>query len=371
MKQESFETSSQLLAFIEKWMPHFSMKEEEGLRPVQSPKKTRFRLSTGFLRVLPFLCCGGFLLSLVWEPSGHFTLPWRPEAVEFDGLLEKLCITGLVGFLTNWLAIKMLFYPRKARPLLGQGLIPARKNRIVLRLGEQISGDIINSKLIVEKIISSKLLTKRRQKFIEKLSLALEQKDFRKDLSSLIENYALPILASPAFQKNLGAIIKQIDIKDLGPLEKSLFRFYKFISGERNLHRKIEYLLGKLQTERGRYESYINKALDKLPEILEKKGEALEKNILQIIVFLLEQINVQDVIMDNLKAFDELRLEKLLWRTTSDQLIYIQYLGCFLGILGGFFLWLPMEAMLGFFSLGLLLFFFDSLLLRLRKSSVY
>ena len=362
---------NRLLSFIEKWAFYFSStpKQEQSTLG-QKPPKAKFRLSTSLLRLLPFLCCAGFLLSLIWDLSGQFNLPWRKESIALDGLLGKVCVTGLVGFLTNWLAIKMLFYPRKARPLLGQGLIPARKDRIVLRLGEQISGEIINSQLILERITNSGLLSKHRQKLAQGLRKALKQPEFRKDLFSLVQYYIDQILRSPEVQKSLRDFIDQINVEELGILESGLFKFYKFLSGEQGFNRKIEYLLNKLQMHPERCEKYLNENLDKLPEILEedKQAQALEKNILQVIVFLVEQINIQDVIMDNLKAFDEIRLEKLLWRSSSDQLIYIQYLGCFLGILGGFFLWLPLEAILSAFVLGSAVWSLDVLLLNLRNS---
>ena len=368
--QAETETFSQnrLFSFIEKWAHYFSSTQSQEQRPFgQHHEESKFTLSISLLRLLPFVCCVGFFLSLLWDLSGQLTLPWRQESVALDGLIGKVCITGLVGFFTNWLAIKMLFYPRQARPLLGQGLIPARKDRIVLRLGEQISGEIINSKLILEKITRSGLLSKHRQKLAQGLRKALEQQDFRKDIFFLVQHYMEQILRSSEFQKSLQSFINQVNVEGLGMLESGLFRFYKFLSGGSGLKRKVEYLLKKLRLDPERFQKYLNKNLDKLPDIIDQKGPAMEKNVLQVLVILLEQINVQDVVMDNLKAFDEVRLEKLLWRSSSDQLIYIQYLGCFLGILGGFFLWLPIEALLSTFLLASTVWSLDVLLLKLQK----
>lgn len=47
-------------------------------------------------------------------------------------------ISALIGWLTNKVAIFMLFHPRKRRPLLGQGLIPRRQPELASRAGELV-----------------------------------------------------------------------------------------------------------------------------------------------------------------------------------------------------------------------------------------
>jgi len=87
------------------------------------------------------------------------------------------------------------------------------------------------------------------------------------------------------------------------------------------------------------------------------------------VIFLVERINIRNIITQNLESFDELRLERLLLYSTSDQLDYIQYLGCILGILGGLFIWMPVESFVIFGVFGIGLFSADWLLFRFHRKA--
>ena len=65
-------------------------------------------------------------------------------------------IGAFVGFITNYIAIKLLFWPR--RRILGvQGLLPKRKPEIAKRAGEIVDGYLVNSEAIRQKIDRRKL----------------------------------------------------------------------------------------------------------------------------------------------------------------------------------------------------------------------
>lgn len=60
-------------------------------------------------------------------------------------------VTALIGWVTNWIAIKMLFRPAKARRFLGlkwQGLIPRRQKQIASTIAGIIERDILSSHTI-------------------------------------------------------------------------------------------------------------------------------------------------------------------------------------------------------------------------------
>ena len=82
------------------------------------------------------------------------------DSVALDGLLRMLSVSGLIGFLTNWLAVAMLFQPRQRRPIFGQGLIPAQRELVIARLAQAISERLINAQLIHQQIETSGLITR-------------------------------------------------------------------------------------------------------------------------------------------------------------------------------------------------------------------
>jgi uncharacterized membrane protein YheB (UPF0754 family) len=63
---------------------------------------------------------------------------------------------AFVGYITNYIAIKLLFWPRR-RVLGVQGLLPKRKAEIAKRAGEVVNGYLVNSEAIRLKIDIHKL----------------------------------------------------------------------------------------------------------------------------------------------------------------------------------------------------------------------
>ena len=64
-------------------------------------------------------------------------------------------ITAAIGWFTNWVAIKMLFHPRKPMQVLfwkWQGLIPRRQNQLAAEAAEIIEREIMQQHVIVNEI---------------------------------------------------------------------------------------------------------------------------------------------------------------------------------------------------------------------------
>ena len=64
-------------------------------------------------------------------------------------------IAALIGWATNFVAIKMLFHPQDPKKILGltfQGVFPKRQKQIALRLGELVANELFSIKDVVQKI---------------------------------------------------------------------------------------------------------------------------------------------------------------------------------------------------------------------------
>lgn len=73
-------------------------------------------------------------------------------------LLMMTLIGGLIGYITNVVAVKMLFRPLIAFkvPLLGweiQGLIPKRRSDIARSIGETVATDLVSVEDLIDKLI--------------------------------------------------------------------------------------------------------------------------------------------------------------------------------------------------------------------------
>lgn len=72
-------------------------------------------------------------------------------------------ISGFIGWITNWVAIKMLFHPRNPIRVLGmtiQGIFPKRQEQFAIKLGKLVSEQLLSFKDIEQKIVSPENLQK-------------------------------------------------------------------------------------------------------------------------------------------------------------------------------------------------------------------
>lgn len=73
----------------------------------------------------------------------------------FALVLLTPAITAMIGWLTNWVAIKMLFHPRRPRSILGwkwQGLIPRRQIQLASEAAEIIEREVLQQHMILAEI---------------------------------------------------------------------------------------------------------------------------------------------------------------------------------------------------------------------------
>jgi len=83
---------------------------------------------------------------------------------------------------------------------------------------------------------------------------------------------------------------------------------------------------------------------------------------------LINQLDVHALVEDNLRQYDEKRIELLIKNASNDQLRYIQYLGAVLGTLGGFIIWKPVASIIVIASIILIVFGIDVLLIKTKVS---
>ena len=72
-------------------------------------------------------------------------------------------ISAFIGWVTNWVAIKMLFHPREPKKILGitiQGIFPKRQKQFAEKLGKLVSDEFLSFEDIEQKISSPDNLKK-------------------------------------------------------------------------------------------------------------------------------------------------------------------------------------------------------------------
>jgi len=89
-------------------------------------------------------------------------LPFIDELMNYWLLLIPV-ISAFIGWVTNWVAIKMLFHPKQPRVILGyslQGIFPKRQEQFAQKLGKLVADELLSFADIEEKITNPENLKK-------------------------------------------------------------------------------------------------------------------------------------------------------------------------------------------------------------------
>lgn len=325
--------------------------------------------STGLylLKFTPWLLTILFLFSFIWDLNSVQVVLFG-RVFELEGLLRIVSVSGMIGFLTNWIAITMLFRPLHKRPLLGQGLIPKHKNRIAYRLASAVSDDIINTRLINEKIDDSKAIEKLRIQAIRHVRKLSKREDFRNDLKSWLLHYIDTVVQDPEFKNRITDILIS-DIESSlqsSPIERFALQAYTLIKG-RSLRTIIEETIEKLPESAQQNMSLVDDYLGKLPDKFENRSLQIEEAVKQIVFQLVNQLDVQQFAEENLTRYDEQRVERMIRNATNEHLKVIQYLGAVLGTIGGLIIWEPVISLLALALISGIVLAVDHQILRYQK----
>lgn len=347
---------------------HLPPRQPRAASALPAPPRLAGRLGQvlPFLRAIPWVLGAVFAVSFVWDfPGATVTLVGQELAVE--GLLRILSVSGLIGFSTNWLAITMLFRPREKRPIVPQGLIPAQRERVIYRLAQAISQELINEELIKQKIEASGAISRYRQQGVATLKSIVEDEEFRRDLKDLTTAYLEGVLGSESMRRQLATLLVDKVQTYAGQGVSGLaLRAYRTFN-EADFQRRIEAAVREIPAALDPMLDRLDEALDKVPALVEARADDLEKLATRTVLSFVERLDVHAMIIENAEQFDERQLEDLLKKTSNEQLNYIKYLGGILGVIGGFVIWEPILALAVLATLSLALWGADEALYRGRR----
>ena len=156
-------------------------------------------------------------------------------------ILIPVLVGSLIGYLTNWLAIKMLFKPHYEKKIFGitlpftPGLIPKEKENIAKNIGNAVGTHLLSTDTIIEAISNSENEKKIRSWLNEKIEklrqekmtvnqylsykLGEEYKVSNRDIDAKISNYIIRFVRSEKFKSSLAQFIDEnIDKYDTSSL---------------------------------------------------------------------------------------------------------------------------------------------------------
>ena len=318
------------------------------------------------MRLIPWMLIALFTVSAFWDFDGvSFTL--FDNTLQLEGLIRIISVSGMIGFLTNWLAITMLFNPRERRPLFGQGLIPEQRERVIYRMASTISEELINADIIKQKIEESGIIPKYREMALSVTKSVIDDPDFRDELKGIISNYVDEVVGSEDVRSRLVEfIVGKIEDYAGEGLGGFALRTYRMIN-EGDFQRRIEDAVEQLPSSVDTFLDEMDHLLDAVPEKIEARSQEIEEAASTMITTFVDNIDLYSMIESNMQRYDDRKLEELLKRATNEQLNYIKYLGGVLGCIGGLVIWQPTLSLVSFGIIGGVLYGIDEVLYRRRK----
>ncbi|HET6566549.1 MAG TPA: DUF445 family protein [Rhodothermales bacterium] len=316
-----------------------------------------------FLQIIPALLVLVFVASFFWDFEGVVVTSFG-QRLSLEGLLRILSVSGLIGFGTNWLAIAMLFHPRERRPIFGQGLIPAQRDRVIYQLARAVSEELINEEIIKRKIEESEVIPHYREMAMGITRAVLEDPDFRRDTKRLAAEYVDEVLSSEEVRRRIiDFTIEKVEQHAGQGLGGIALKTYRFLN-EADFQRRIDGAIREIPSSLDGAFDGLDQLLDRMPEKIEAHSEEIEQWVTRIVLGFVENLDIYEMVVSNMRQYDELRLEALLKNSANEQLNYIKYLGGVLGVIGGLVIWKPLLSLVIFGALGVLLLVLDRVLYR-------
>ena len=210
-------------------------------------------------------------------------------------------IGAVIGYITNWLAIKMLFRPREAKYIFGMklpftpGLIPKEKSRIANKVGETVGTHLLNSDSLSKALKDDKIKAKFNEVAKEKINQIINSNSTLENSlkNTLGENYYA--LKGNMINNIAKTILESIQEEEF----KNKVKFYIVDSIKERLNKEPEKIIDFINSNKFR-EVIINtleeeKTRDIIGKALLKEVKTLGK----------EDLTIEEVIPENIKPYIE------------------------------------------------------------------
>ena len=331
--------------------------------PARPPLRRRYRIMAQLLKYAPYVLTIliGFYLLYRW-------IPFLPKAYErWYERIYILSVTGMIGYVTNWLAIKMLFRPRHPRPIWGQGLVPANKLRIAEQFASAISKHILNEETLYRVLHEAGVAQRLSQAILQGTSGLLNDSEFQQTVRSTIKALLIQYVRDPYHQKQLIRVIdaKLLQVVPAG-IAGGLFRSYRQLN-EKGYYEVLQRTVLSIPDAVEEALKNLNIPEEEIRRFVLSHTEQLETLLTEIIRSVVSRLQLYNIIYAQISAFDETQLENLFLTTTNEHLQFIQNLGAVLGVLSGVFIMNPLLAVVGATVTIGALWVIDEVWYRLRR----
>lgn len=292
-------------------------------------------------------------------------------------VIIPLLISALIGYITNDIAIKMLFHPRKAyyigkwRIPFTPGLIPKEKDRVAKSIGQVISTQLLNSEVVSETLISEEMTAKIRGRLeemveenryneatVEDVLLRISRQEAIEEAIESMKQETTELLYKKLVNIKFGENIARTALNKVK--EKAQNSFFSLMSSliddeifdtmaagvgeliDRMIDENAEETIGRVMDKEidtikdTRICDLIAEYEEKIPGWIDFLIEAYKTLVSNNIKSVLEGINLSKIVEDRVASFDVIQLENMIFGIMDRELKAIVYLGALLGFLMGF-----------------------------------
>ena len=276
-------------------------------------------------------------------------------------------VGALIGYITNWIAVKMLFRPLKpifigkVKLPFTPGIIPKNKQRLAKSIASSINDNLLTASDLSDKLLSDEVKTVIKAKVLNFTKLETSLKDnfstivgtekYTK-LNDAIVNKLTEVIYNSVVEANLGKIVsEQVALAAKEKLQGSLLGMFGAGSIISSVGTMAESKTNAYIEENGIF---------MIHEIIDKKSNELgntaicdlcsnididlpqfilsiyEKIVSQNIGIVIQKINIQKIIEDKINDMDMLELEKLILSIMKKELNALVALGALIGFVLGF-----------------------------------
>lgn len=281
-------------------------------------------------------------------------------------------VGGLIGLITNGIAIKMLFRPLhpvrigKYTLPFTPGLIPKEKERIARAIGQTVGGNLLDAETIQKALVSDNLrsaLNKKIDTVIDRLGMEegtvadfLEKRGIRGALDNSVDHVGDSIsdyLASYLSEQRIGDEIVETAIEKITESLNSMVAKLAEPALEKarpGIAKKVDEMLirecpGLVKGYIGQeYDQWMDKPVREAAIYLWEKKDAIKDKIWELYAELLSEkseqfirkLDVATIVEEKINEFDASYLEKLIMGIARKELNALVWIGGLLGMLIGF-----------------------------------
>ena len=290
----------------------------------------------------------------------------------FTYLMHPL-VGSVIGYITNWIAVKMLFKPSKA-VYIGKfklpftpGIIPKNQTRLAHGISSTISNSLLNEDILKESLLSEEILKQLKEYINTYLNSESESsitindyftnssssEKYLEIINNLTDNVSISIL-NTIKDANLANILStQIETVMDESMKKGLISRLARKPVMENITANLEPEINKYIDENGEdlirgmvqkeLSKYLNTSSDMVKDFIKDSNIDIEGIILSIytsiistkLTSILNTFNISNIIENRINSMDPKEIERLVLSIISKELNALVNLGAFIGFILG------------------------------------